>query len=83
MSSSATPGSTSLETYGYADRHAQHIDHDLFVEEVAHLHKLVEEYNAQEVDYRRLLVFLRRWMVDHIPKDRKYAHHLIEKGIGN
>ncbi|CUG90929.1 hemerythrin-like metal-binding protein, putative [Bodo saltans] len=72
-----------LETYAYPDRALQQQDHELFVNEVSFLFKLVEENNAQLSDIRRMLVFLRLWLSGHIPRDRKYAPMLIEKGVGS
>jgi hemerythrin len=72
-----------LETYAYPDRALQQQDHELFINEVSFLFKLVEENNAQLSDIRRMLVFLRLWLSGHIPRDRKYAPMLIEKGVGS
>lgn len=72
-----------LETYAYPDRALQQQDHELFANEVSFLFKLVEENNAQICDVRRMLVFLRLWLAGHIPRDRKYAPMLIEKGVGS
>jgi hemerythrin len=72
-----------LETYAYPDRGMQQQDHELFSNEVSLLFKLVEDYNCQLSDLRRMLVFLRLWMAEHIPRDRKYAPMLIDKGVGS
>jgi hemerythrin len=72
-----------LETYAYPDRALQQQDHELFSNEVSFLFKLVEEKNTQISDVRRMLVFLRLWLSGHIPRDRKYAPMLIEKGVGS
>lgn len=71
-----------LDTYAYVDRAMQQQDHELFASEVAFALKLSEEHNCQIGDIRRLLVFLRLWLTGHIPRDRKYAPMLIEKGVG-
>lgn len=72
-----------LETYAYVDRSMQAQDHELLANEVSFLFKSVEDFSAQLSDVRRLMVFLRLWMLEHIPRDRKYAPMLIEKGVGS
>ncbi len=72
-----------LDTFAYVDRQSQFHDHELFTNEVARAFKLVEDYNVQESDVRRLLQFLKYWIAEHIPRDRKYAPMLIEKGVGS
>ncbi len=72
-----------LDTFAYVDRQSQFHDHELFTNEVARAFKLVEDYNMQESDVRRLLQFLKYWIAEHIPRDRKYAPMLIEKGVGS
>lgn len=71
-----------LETYAYVDRAMQQQDHELFTCEVSYCFRLIEEYSCQISDIRRLLLFLRLWLSGHIPRDRKYAPMLIEKGVG-
>jgi hemerythrin-like metal-binding protein len=72
-----------LDTFAYVDRQSQNNDHELFTNEVARVFKLVEDYKVQETDVRRLLHFLKCWISEHIPRDRKYAPMLIEKGVGS
>ena len=72
-----------LDTFAYIDRQSQFHDHELFTNEVARAFKLVEDFNMQEADVRRLLQFLKYWIAEHIPRDRKYAPMLIEKGVGS
>lgn len=72
-----------LDNYGVPDRVAHSKDHELFVLEVCRIHKLTEEYNAQEDDFRRLLTFLWQWMTGHIARDRLYAPMLLERGVGS
>lgn len=62
-----------LETYAYVDRVFQQQDHELFASEVSFLFKMAQDHNVQLLDLRRMLVFLRIWTQEHIPRDRKYA----------
>lgn len=71
-----------LETYAYVDRAMQQQDHELFTCEVSYCFRLMEDCSCQVGDIRRLLLFLRLWLSGHIPRDRKYAPMLIEKGVG-
>lgn len=71
-----------LETYGYADRATQMQEHEAFGEQVCRYHRLSEECALEEEDLLHLLVFLKLWVREHIPRDRRYAPLLLEKGIG-
>ena len=48
------------------------------VAEVARAHRLSEEGNFEMTDLKRLVTFLRRWMNDHVPKDRRFAPLLVD-----
>jgi hemerythrin len=71
-----------LETYAYVDRASQAQDHEQFTQEVTFLLKLMEDFAATHDNVWRLLTFLRLWINEHIPRDRKYAPLLIDKGVG-
>lgn len=70
-----------LDTYNYADRAQHGQDHVLFAREVHRAHSLMESHNMEEVDAIRLVTFLRSWLVEHIPKDRRYAPLLVDKDL--
>jgi hemerythrin-like metal-binding protein len=69
-----------LETHGYPDRAAHAQEHQLLVNEVCRAQRLSEEGNLEMSDVRNLVTFLRRWMNEHIPKDRRFAPLLMDKG---
>lgn len=71
-----------LETHGYADRAGHAAEHETLVAEAARAHRLCEEGNLEIVDVNRLIHFLRRWMTEHIPRDRRFAPLLLDKGFG-
>ena len=72
-----------LESYGYHERQQHQLEHDAFTRELFRVHKLIEDADAELSDIRRLLIFLKTWIDEHIPKsDRKYAPFLLEKGVG-
>ena len=71
-----------LETHGYSERVSHAADHDTLVQEVARAHRLCEEGNMEMADLRRIVAFLRHWMNTHIPKDRRFAPLLLDKGYG-
>lgn len=71
-----------LETYSYADRATQQQEHAAFAEQMCRYLKLSEEFSLEEGDLIHLLTFLKLWVREHIPRDRRYAPLLLEKGIG-
>jgi hemerythrin-like metal-binding protein len=71
-----------LETHNYPERLSHAAEHELMVVEVCRAHRLCEEGNLEMDDVRRLVTFLRRWMNEHIPKDRRFAPLLLDKGYG-
>uniref|UniRef100_A0A7S1W1W9 Hemerythrin-like domain-containing protein n=1 Tax=Neobodo designis TaxID=312471 RepID=A0A7S1W1W9_NEODS len=71
-----------LETHGYSERVTHAAEHDTLVQEVGRAHRLCEEGNMEMADLRRLVAFLRQWMASHIPKDRRFAPLLLDKGYG-
>lgn len=68
-----------LETYNYPDRAAHGLEHQLLVKEVQRAHSLLESYNMEESDVARLVTFLKTWIAEHIPKDRRFAPLLVDK----
>lgn len=70
-----------LDSYGYTDLGPHRQDHEAFQREICRAHRLMESYNFERVDLCRLMYFLKQWMVDHISKDRRYAHLLVDKGV--
>lgn len=71
-----------LETHGYSDRLGHAAEHETFVSEVCRVHRLCEEGNLELQDVDQMIKFLRRWMTDHIPRDRRFAPLLLDKGYG-
>jgi hemerythrin-like metal-binding protein len=70
-----------LETYGYPDRAAHAAEHQIFFREVSRAHSLMESHNFEHADLCRLVGFLKFWLADHIPKDRRFAPLLVDKGL--
>jgi hemerythrin-like metal-binding protein len=71
-----------LETYGYQDRLGHNQEHEQFAYEIGRAHKLMEEFNFENSDLAYLVYFLKYWLKSHIPKDRRFAPLLLEKGLG-
>lgn len=68
-----------LEAVSFADRGAHALEHQTFVREVFRAYQLMEGSNFELTDLANLLRFLRLWIRDHIPKDRRFAPLMLEK----
>ena len=71
-----------LETHSYTERVSHAAEHEIMVAEVCRAHRMAEEGNLEPHDLQRLVAFLRKWMNEHIPKDRRFAPLLLDKGYG-
>ena len=68
-----------LEAVSFSDRGPHAAEHQIFVREVFRAHQMMESYNLEMSDLVKLIKFLKSWIKDHIPKDRRYAPLMLEK----
>lgn len=69
----------SLEAVSFSDRGPHALEHQIFVREVFRAYQLMEQYNLEMSDLVKLIKFLKTWVKDHIPKDRRFAPLLLDK----
>lgn len=68
-----------LEAVSFSDRGPHAAEHQIFVREAFRAHQLMEGYNFEMSDLVKLVRFLKSWVREHIPKDRRYAPLMLEK----
>eukprot|EP00755_Sulcionema_specki_P028955 Sspe_Gene.91051::Locus_62526_Transcript_2_2_Confidence_0.750_Length_1531::g.91051::m.91051/K07216/K07216; hemerythrin len=69
-----------LDAYDYTERDEHKVEHERLTEMVCLTYKAVSDEMITIEEVAHLLLFLKEWLAIHIPLNRRYAHHLHEKG---